>query len=360
MCGCVPMLKPLVSRLLPRLLGVSSPTRQRGTSTSEGTEHEQFTLSETAALPARRKIIQMRRFSPMQHTPRHETSRLASGGGPVNPTPDFVRIARPKNMLEMSGRECIMPLTAVFILFLLWGFAYGIIITYYWQFPQVSHHSGVVSFGLHATLVGAYLFGPIIVARPILQRWGFKATVVAGLSIFWLGMLLFWPASVLISLPALLVASFVAGLGVSIVETSVNLFVVLCGPVGRGKMRLSIARGVQAVGWTTSPMLAQQVLFKYITSAAALVAAQWVFLVLAIVSLVLAVVFSFLRLPEASDEELDERAERCQQDLGASVCGVRVAWITLILGFLAQFCIIGAQEALQTNFNAFVTFNEPQ
>jgi fucose permease len=254
----------------------------------------------------------------------------------------------------------MMPLAVIFVVFLLWGFAYGLIITYYWQFPQVSHHSRAVSFGLHATFFGAYLFGPILVARPILQRWGFKITVVAGLSIFWFGMLLFWPATVLISLPALLVASFIAGLGVSIVETSLNLFVALCGPAGRGEMWLSIARGIQAVGWTTSPILAQQVLFKYSTSAAALIAAQWVFLVLAIVPLVLAVMFSFLLLPEASDEELDERAERCQQDPRASVCGVRVAWITLILGFLAQFCTIGAQEALQINFNSFVTLNEPQ
>lgn len=354
MCGCVPMLKPLVSRLLPRLLDV-----RRSTSTSERTEHELLSMSENAAQPIRRNTIQGRRFFPMRRTPCHETSLLTSSGGPVNPTPDFVRIVRPKNMLEMSGRECILPLAVIFLIFLLWGFAYGIIITYYWQFPQASHYSGVVSFGLHATLFGAYLFGPILVARPVLQRWGFKATIVTGLSIFWFGMLLFWPATVLISLPSLLVATFIAGLGVSIVETSVDLFIVLCGPVGRGGIRLSIARGIQAVGWTTSPILAQQVLFKYSTSAAALVAAQWVFLVLAIVSLVLAVLVSFLRLPEASDEELDERTERCQQNLRAAVCGVRITWITLILGFLAQFCTIGAQEALQTNFNSFVTFNEP-
>lgn len=353
MCGCVPMLKPLVSRLLPHLLDV-----RRSTSSSERTDHELLSLSETAAMPTRRNTTQRRRLFPTHRTRRHKTSPLTSSGA-VNPTPDFVRIVRPKNMLEMSGRECIMPLTVIFLIFLLWGFAYGIIITYYWQFSQASHYSRVVSFGLHATLFGAYLFGPILVARPVLQRWGFKATVVTGLSIFWFGMLLFWPATVLVSLPSLLVASFIAGLGVSIVETSVDLFIALCGPVGRGEMRLSIARGIQAVGWTTSRILAQQVLFKYSTSAAALVAAQWVFLVLAIVSLVLAVVVSFLRLPEASDEELDERTERYQQNLRASVCGVRITCITLILGFLAQFCTIGAQEALQTNFDYFVTFNEP-
>lgn len=353
------MLKPLVSCLLPRFLGVRHLSSQGATSTSEGTVHDLFSLSEAGALPARRKTIQLRRFSSMHHISRHESSRSASGGGPANPTPDFVRIPRSKQMLELSGRECILPLTVMFVIFLLWGFAYGIIITYYSQFPQVSHHSNVVSFGMHATLFGAYLFGPITVARPILQKWGFKATIVAGLSIFWFGMLLFWPATVLISLPALVVASFISGLGVSIIETSMNLFVTLCGPVGRGEMRLSIARGIQAVGWTTSPMLAQQVLFKYNTTAAALVAAQWVFLVLAIVPLVLAVVVSFLRLPEVSDEELDERAERCLPDPRDSVCGVRVVWITVFLGFLAQFCAIGAQEALQTNFNSFVTFNEP-
>jgi fucose permease len=172
-------------------------------------------------------------------------------------------------------------------------------------------------------------------------------------------MLLFWPATVLVSLPELCIASFVAGLGISVLETAVDLFVALCGPQGRGGTRLSIARGIQAVGWAASPIFAQQVLFKHTTSASTLINVQWIFLVLAIVPLVLVVMGSLLPLPEVSDEELNELAEQCQQDVAPSVCGVRVAWITLVLAFLAQFCTICGQEAFHTNFTSLVIFNVP-
>ncbi|KAF4155493.1 hypothetical protein CNMCM6936_002362 [Aspergillus lentulus] len=352
MCGCVPMLKPLIGRLLPRLLYSSSLASQR-------TEHEPFALSEDAAPPSPRESTPAIPLSSMDQIPHQQAFLSTSGGGPVSPPPEFVRIAGSKNILAMSGRESMMPLAAIFTIFLLWGFAYGIIITFYWELSQASHRSQDVSFALHATFFGAYLFGPILVAKPSLQRWGFKITVVAGLSIFGCGMLLFWPATVLVSLPELFIASFVAGLGISVLETSVDLFVALCGPQGQGGIRLSIARGIQAVGWAVSPIFAQQVLFKHTTSASALVTVQWIFLVHAIVPLMLVVMFSLLPLPEVSDEELNELAEQCQQDIAPFVCGVHVAWITLVLAFLAQFCTIGSQEASHTNFKSLVIFNVP-
>lgn len=359
MCACVPMLKPIFSRLLPRLIGVSSYRHKPDTSASGETEHRLSTASRDSALPAQRERPEANPVPGIDRMHYHETLQSTVHGGQVTRTQDFFGTARSKSMLHLSGREAAMPLIVMNIIFLLWGFAYGVIITFFWKSPLDSHQSGHMSFVLHATFFGAYLLGPVLVARPCLKQWGFKITLVVGLSIFWLGMLVFWPATVLLSLAALLVASFIAGMGASVVGTSIDLFVTLCGPVARGEMRLSIVRGIQAVGLTASTILSQQELFKHGTNTSTLITGQWVFLILTVASLALAVICTFLRLPDASDEELSELAERSHGGLRVQVCGIPVPWLTLSLAFLAQFCAVGSQEALQTNFDSFVKFNEP-
>jgi fucose permease len=273
---------------------------------------------------------------------------------------DFVRAARSQNMLGMSRRESIRPLTVICVIFFLQGFAYGITSTFWLQFQHATRSKIDVAFALHANYFGGYIFGPILIARPILNHAGFKIALVTGLSIFWLGMLTFWPATVLISLPALLVASFIAGLGISVIETTVNLFVVLCGPTGHGEMRLSIAKGIEAMGRTISSILSDRVFFRNVVRAPGLIDVQWVFLVLVIVPPLLAVAYTFMNLYEVSNDGLRDHAYCRGRVTCASVCNVRVVWMTLILGDLAQFCSIGGQEAFRTNFESFVTFNEPR
>jgi len=74
------------------------------------------------------------------------------------------------------------------------GFAYGFINVLNAQFRQAARYDVRTSFDLHAAYFGAYVVGPILIARQTLKRWGFKATLISGLSIYSCGMLVFWPA----------------------------------------------------------------------------------------------------------------------------------------------------------------------
>jgi fucose permease len=276
------------------------------------------------------------------------------------PFVDLVTFMPPKSILQMSSKECLPPVAFICVIFFLWGFAYGFINVLNEQFRRAAGFNPLVYLGLHASYFGAYAFGPIVVARPVLKRWGFKATLVTGLSIYSCGTLVFWPASILISLPAFVIANFIVGLGLSVTETASDLFVALCGPLNYSEIRLNVAKGVQAVGGVISPILAQQVLYKYINDAPSLISVQWTYLVITIVAILVAVTCNFLPLPEVSNDELKRLANHRREDYYNTVCGIRVVWVTLTLGVLSQFCNIGGQEGLQTQFSSLVLYNEPK
>jgi fucose permease len=287
-----------------------------------------------------------------------ETAGLESQliGASTRPPFDFVRITQSRGMLNLTKRESFLSNAKIIVIFFLWGFAYGIINTSYWNFQKAQGYSPKMALGMHATYFGGYLFGPVLVALPILESFGFRIALMSGLAISTFGVLLFWPAAVLVSLAGLLVASFISGLGISVLATTVNLFVALCGPTQNSEIRLNIARAIQATGWTSSSILSLKVLFKHVDITSALISMQWVFLILSIVSILLTTACYFLKLPELSSREL--RARLPQSSNCETVCGVRVVWVTLLLGVVTQFCNVGGQAAFQNNFNFFVTFNK--
>jgi len=111
---------------------------------------------------------------------------------------------------------------------------------------------------------------------------------------------MFWPSAVLTSFSAFLISNFIVGLGLSTLEIAANPFIALCGPPEYSELRINVAQGIQAVGSVISPILARRVLFKQILNASSLVDVQWTYLGIALFDIILAVVFYYLPLPEAS------------------------------------------------------------
>lgn len=365
MCGCVPTLKPLVARILPRVLKTAGSTDRSsdgGTSMSDMSRRELPRPNDAAI----QKVKKTANLAPLAAGSRHlEHGPLPPEVGGLESQPtgastrlsfDFVRITQSKGMLNLTKRESFISNAKIIVIFFLWGFAYGIINTSYWNFQKAQGYSLKTALGMNATYFGGYLFGPVLVALPILESFGFRIALTTGLAISTFGVLLFWPAAVLVSLAGLLVASFISGLGISVVATTVNLFVALCGSTQNSEIRLNIARAIQATGWISSSILCFKVLFKNVDTTSALVSMQWVFLVLSIVSILLTTACYFLKLPEVYSREL--RARLPQSNNCETVCSLRVVWVTLLLGVVTEFCNVGGQQAFQNSFQFFVTFNK--
>ncbi|KAL8719619.1 MAG: hypothetical protein Q9225_003393 [Loekoesia sp. 1 TL-2023] len=273
---------------------------------------------------------------------------------------DFVNMSGPKSMVRMSNRESLPALCFVTILFFLWGFAYGLLSILNAQFQRIVKVSNAQALGLHAAYFGAYFVAPLTFGQYIFNKWGFRQTFIVGLCVYGTGTLVFWPSAVLLSYPAFLVSNFIVGLGVSTLELGGNPFIALCGPQEYSEVRLNVSQAVQAIGSVVSPILAQKVLFKGVLDAPSLIDIQWTYLGIALFDVVLALVFFYLPIPEASDEDLQRLADEREEVNSRKIGGIPVVYVTLAFGVFSQFCYVGGQEAVAGDFLQYVDTVKPQ
>jgi fucose permease len=272
---------------------------------------------------------------------------------------DFVNLKKPKSMLAMSNKESIPPLALTTVLFFLWGIGYGFLDILNGQFGQITGISTWGTLGLHAAYYGGYLVSPLTIGRFILKRWGFKSTFIAGLFIYACGALIFWPSAVLTSFPPFVISNFIVGCGFGVLETAANPFISLCGPQENAEIRLNLSQGIQATGSILSAVLADKVLFRSVVSAASLVRFQWTYLAIALFDLFLAAAFYYLPVPEATDDDLRELADRRKDDVTARVFGLPVIWVTFGLAAFSQFWYVASQETLVLSFPGYVKAQLP-
>ena len=385
MCGCVPGLKPLVSKFLPNLIRDVVGDAVRSLSSSD--HRDSADAARTPSMPTtptRAKLCSPDSASSKNSEPVDMLDFLTTpdmanlpafaqdqdaATSPLHRTLtasnffDFVNTKRRKSMLYMTNRESLFPTIMVTFLFLIWGFAYGLLDALNTQFQLVARMSTGMTVGLHSAYYVGYFIGPLTFGRLVFKYWGFKACYTVGLAIYAVGTLVFWPASVLTSFGAFVVSNFIVGLGLSTLEISANTFITLCGPEEYGEIRLNLSQGVQAIGTLCAPLLAAKVLFRNQDSAPSLLDVQWTYLGIALVMVLFALAYHYLPLPEATDSELADIAERSDNANDAAIelqlsastsVKVKILYITLALAVFSQFCYVGGQESINTSFAAYI------
>ena len=403
-CACVPSLKPLVAKTLPNLLrdtkephdvsgmmssahgigagggmvnvadfGQSSP-RNAGLlgitglpSNPKDKEYEDTRLSkeinglnESQPQKSSQDEIGLMDFltTPEMRSPKLNRASTALTNTTHKTTATnfgFYSMDSKKPMTKLSNKESILPLAYVTILFFVWGCAYGFLNILNSRFATVAGFGSGQMVGTHAAYYAGYAIGPFLPGWWVLKRGGFKATFVAGLCIYAAGTLVFWPAAVLLSFPAFIVSNLIVGIGVSVLEVGANPFIALCGPCAYSEARLNISQGVQAIGTVLAPLLAERVLFRTVTDTTSLINVQWTYLGLSLFAVALAVIFSYLQIPEASDEDFAEIAEKRSTVYSTLIFGkITVVHLTLALGVFAQFCYVGAQEAASVAYTGYI------
>ncbi|KAF2117566.1 MFS monosaccharide transporter-like protein [Lophiotrema nucula] len=384
MCACVPALKPLVSRFLPHWIIDATSREKTAVHTSDSNMYHPDIVESTrrsnlysppasplskpppAALPGAEAEApmdmmdflttpDMNDLPTLQHRNTFASHAATAGSRRMSTTFfDFVDMSGKKNITLMSNRESVYPVLMVTILFFVWGFAYGLLDTLNQRFQEVAHMSSGQTIGQHSAYYLGYIIGPLSFGRLVFKRWGFKACYTVGLCVYACGALIFWPSAVLTSFPAFLISNFITGLGLSTLEISANPFIILCGPPEYAEVRLNMSQAVQAIGSILSPLLAKKVLFK--ASANSLIDVQWTYLGIAFFTVLLAILYYYVPLPEATDEELEAASLRLPIPREATVGSskVKVLWVTLGLGVFSQFCYVGGQESVSTSFQEFL------
>jgi len=403
MVACVPGLKPLVARFIPNMLrdphdppslfgsiSVPNPELQKPVPPLSGEEHpgnldppssarEEGPMDMLEFLTGRRDFARWsnpdnRRSSTgldflttpdMMGMPPMERSATALTNTSRNTAPDspaffdFVNLKQKKSFVYMTHRESIYPIAVVTVLFFIWGFEYGLLDTLNLQFQTVASVTEGQALGIRSAYYCGYFLGPLTIGRLVLKNWGFRACFPVGLSIYAAGCLIFWPAAVLTSWPTFLVTNFIVGFGLSNLEVAANPFIALCGPMQYAEIRLNLSQGVQAIGSIIAPLVADKAFLNKTRDAPSLVSTQWAYLGIALATVALALVYYYIPLPEATDAELEDAAERMDGANKAKVGQIPLVWIVLGLAIWSQFCYVGAQEVNGDGFADFLSVVAP-
>lgn len=376
MCACVPALKPLVARFMPNIIrdkGVSGPSPTLGsremamqhrvpsvtntTPTNLGGQFQEILTIDFLTTPDTPEF-RIDAAEPRNYIHRTDTA-MTNNLSSNHAFYDFVNFGSTKSIVKMTFRESIAPVTKVTILFFLWGFAYGLLNTLNSHIQNIAGWTPAMAIANHSAYYAGYFVAPLTFGRLILKHWGFKACYIAGLLIYGTGTLIFWPAAVLTSFPAFIVSNFIVGLGLSTLEVGANPFITLCGPPEYGEMRLNLSQGFQALGSIVSPLLAKKALFKDILDAPSLIDVQWTYLAITLFTFVLAFIYYAMKLPEVTDDELEEAARQVHPWTLNELHRSRVVWFTLAFGVLGQFCYVGAQESVATSLTAYLSEVQP-
>ncbi|KAJ4418983.1 hypothetical protein N0V82_005208 [Gnomoniopsis sp. IMI 355080] len=143
-------------------------------------------------------------------------------------------------------------------------------------------------------------------------------------------------------------AAKAGGSGLSTLETSANPFIATCGPPRLSEFRLELSQSFQAVGSVVAPLLASRVFFSN-TEPSDISKVQWTYLGFAVFVFVLAVVFFFSPIPEVTDADMELQAEQSSGLTGYEDKPIRKQY-KLFFGVAAQFCYVGAQVGVASNF----------
>jgi MFS transporter, FHS family, L-fucose permease len=207
-----------------------------------------------------------------------------------------------------------------------------------------------------------------------LVEWiGYQRGIVTGLVVAGLGCLLFYPAAGLRLYPLFLAAVFVLAAGITVLQVSANPYVALMGDAATASSRLTMTQAFNSLGTTLAPyfgalfILVAEIktpeaigrldadgLIAYRLAEAA--AVQMPYLLLAMVLLLTAGIFLFLKLPVI---EPAQAAEAVDVSTGHGD-EQPSAWHFphLVLGAVGIFLYVGAEVAIGSFLVSFLS--EPQ
>ncbi|GAB3533682.1 L-fucose:H+ symporter permease [Pontibacter brevis] len=150
----------------------------------------------------------------------------------------------------------IWPFILITSLFFLWGLANNMTDTLLAAFKRIMSMSDFQTSWIQMAFYGAY-FCLALPAAILIKKYTYKTGILAGLGLFILGSLLFYPASITMAYGHFLIALYVLAGGLSILETAANPYIVAMGPEETGTRRLNLAQSFNPIGSITGVLLSK-------------------------------------------------------------------------------------------------------
>ena len=242
----------------------------------------------------------------------------------------------------LDGTDFLAPFVLVTSLFFLWGFAHSILDVLNKHFQETLHINKTQSAFIQMVLYGGYFLMALPAGR-IISRFGYRAGVLSGLCLYGIGALLFIPGSMLLSFPFFLFSLFVIGCGLTCLETAANPYVTVLGSPQDAERRINLAQSLNGLGWIVGPFVGGLFLFSG-GSGEADIATPYTIIGIAV--LLVAVLFSFVKLPDVQAASSVEAVDESDRGLWSHR--------HFVFGLGALFLYVAAQTGINSFFINYV------
>jgi FHS family L-fucose permease-like MFS transporter len=251
-----------------------------------------------------------------------------------------------------GGKSYLVPFILITSLFLLWGFAHGLldVLNKHFQgvFTMTKAESGLVQF---STYIAYFLMA--LPAGAFMKRYGYRKGIIMGLLLFAIGAFGFIPAAFLHSATPFLIALFVIACGLCILETAANPYSTILGPSASAAQRLNLSQSFNGLGWILGPLVGGLLIFG--ASEGDSMALTKPYILVGGIVLFVALLFFFTKLPEIKPEEEEEVTAIVEEKPAASIWKRR----QFVRSVVAQFCYCAAQTGIFGFFINYVTEMDP-
>ena len=244
----------------------------------------------------------------------------------------------------MVARQYFVPFILITSLFFLWGGARAILDVLN-KHVQMHFEAGYGESALiQCSVYMAYFLGAIP-AGMLIRRYGTRRGVITGLLAFAVGAFLFIPASAFTRLSALLLPLFVLGLGLCLLETAANPYVTLLGDSRTSSSRINMSQTFNGLGCMMGALLGGLYFFSDgSTRSGEDINIAVPYCAIALVVLLVAAVFSRVKLPEVIMEQHNGNND-APKPLGK----------TFVFGFIALLSYEISEISINTFFINFMT-----
>lgn len=234
--------------------------------------------------------------------------------------------------MKETNSNLRIGMTAFGMIFFIFGFATTFIVTLTAPIKVIFDLS---EFGAQLLASAFFLAYPImsIPTGKLIERIGYKWTVIAGLVLMALGSFIYIPAAQMPSYPIFLFGTFVLATGVVFLQVAANPYVTAIGSPETASSRLNLTQALNSIATMIAPWLISVAIFKGLTFPAdAAVAAGRVplpFIIMGVIVLIVAVLIFTIKLPVIQTEKKE----------GSSV----LKYPHVVLGAIAIFMYVGAE-----------------
>ena len=248
-----------------------------------------------------------------------------------------------------NGRSYLVPFVFICSLFLLWGFAHGLLDVLDKHFQDTLHvtkaQSGFVQFSLY--------IGYLVMALPagmFMKKYGYQRGIILGLVLFAIGAFLFYPAAKFAAFIPFLMALFVLACGLACLETAANPYSTVLGPEEGAARRINISQSFNGLGWILGPLIGGLFVFGTEAKEGAEKFDSLVtpYMMVGGIVVVVALIFMIIKLPEIKEKSETEKEENPPMKNLLKHPG-------FVIAVIAQFLYVAAQTGTNSFFINYVT-----